>query len=55
LTARYASAVLFGIQVGGFLAYVGAAALVIVVSLAATLLPARRAASVDPNTVLRHE
>ena len=46
---------LFGVGPADPAAYVGVAAILGVVALAACYIPARRAASVDPNTALRHD
>jgi putative ABC transport system permease protein len=52
---RAAQSLLFGVGAGDPLALVAAAAVVAGVTLAAAYLPARRAARVDPMSVLRYE
>ena len=52
---RLASAVLFGVKPTDPGALAGAAAVLALVSLAATYLPARRAARVDPVVALAEE
>ena len=54
-SARMISGLLFGIGPADPLALLGAAAVLGTVSLVATLLPARRAALVDPAVALRAE
>jgi ABC-type lipoprotein release transport system permease subunit len=46
---------LFGVEGGDPLALVGAAAVLILVTLAAAYLPARRASRVNPTVALRQE
>jgi len=55
VAARAATALLFGVGTFDVLSFLGAAAALAVVTLAATYLPARRAASVDPAITLRAE
>ena len=52
---RVLSALLFGIAPLDVVTFVAAPVLVAVVAVAACLLPARRAAAVDPTTALRVE
>jgi predicted permease len=52
---RYLSSQLYGIPAYDLLTFGGVAILLILVSLAACLIPARRAASVDPMVALRYE
>jgi putative ABC transport system permease protein len=52
---RLISGMLFGITATDPLTFAGVAALLGVVALLANYLPARRAASVDPNVALRYE
>jgi putative ABC transport system permease protein len=53
--ARFASAVLFGVRPTDPLALAGAMLTLMVVSLAACYIPARRAARVDPVVALAEE
>jgi predicted permease len=53
--ARTVSSILFGIQPADPLAFVATAAVLAAVGLAAAFLPARRAATLEPSQVLRHE
>jgi len=50
-----ARSLLFGVQPGDPVTVAGMAALIVTASLAASYLPARRAARVDPVVALRHE
>jgi putative ABC transport system permease protein len=49
------SSILFGIQPADPLAFVTTACVLLVIGMAAAFLPARRAASMEPSQVLRHE
>jgi len=53
--ARFAEKLLYGVRASDPLTYLSVAALLAVVALAATLLPARRATRVDPAVTLRTE
>jgi len=53
--ARTVSSILFGIQPADPLAFLFTAAVLAAIGLAAALVPARRAATLDPIQVLRHE
>jgi putative ABC transport system permease protein len=53
--ARLISGMLFGITATDPLTFAGVAALLGAVAFLANYLPARRAASVDPNVALRYE
>ena len=53
--ARYVSELLFNTSAHDPLAFVGAAVTILVVSVLATLIPARRATRVDPVVALRAE
>ncbi len=55
LSASALEGLLFGVDPGAPLPYLGAAGLLLAASVAATLLPARRAASVEPAAFLRDE
>lgn len=55
LSASALDGLLFGVEPGAPLPYLGAAALLLAASAIATLLPARRAASVEPAAFLRNE
>jgi ABC-type antimicrobial peptide transport system permease subunit len=54
-SARSFSALLFGVGPGDPLALLGAVAMLAAVAVAATIVPARRAAAVDPVVALRAE
>ena len=53
--ARLLSSMLFGLKPTDLLTFVGALTGVVAVTLAASLVPARRAAKVDPMVALRYE
>ncbi|HEY9229620.1 MAG TPA: FtsX-like permease family protein, partial [Gemmatimonadaceae bacterium] len=53
LLGRFAESMLFGVTPGDPLTYAGVAAVLALVAMAATLLPARRATRVDPALALR--
>ncbi|MGD0666720.1 MAG: ABC transporter permease [Bryobacteraceae bacterium] len=53
--ARYLESLLFEVRHGDPWTYLAAVALLLAVSLAAALIPARRGAKVDPMTALRYE
>jgi predicted permease len=53
--ARLLRSTLFGVQPGDLLSFVAALAGILVVTLAASFIPARRAAKIDPVTALRCE
>jgi putative ABC transport system permease protein len=55
MCARYLSSRLYGISSYDLFTFGGVALLLILVSMAACLIPARRAASVDPLVALRYE
>jgi macrolide transport system ATP-binding/permease protein len=55
LVMRLLSSMLYGVKPTDPLSYAGSAALVILVALAASWIPARRAASIDPMQALRTE
>jgi predicted permease len=55
IATRGAATLLYGLQPNDLLTYAAAIALLIVIALAGSLLPARRAASVDPLEALRYE
>jgi ABC-type antimicrobial peptide transport system permease subunit len=52
---RVLSSLLFGVRPTDALSFVAASLLLLLVTLAASYIPARRAASVDPSSVLRME
>jgi putative ABC transport system permease protein len=52
---RFIASQLYGLEPRDPSTMVAAAGLIVAVSIIATLLPARRAARVDPMTALRHE
>ena len=52
---RLIRGMLFGVTPTDFTTFVGVAAMLAVVALLATLIPARRAAKVDPLVALRYE
>jgi putative ABC transport system permease protein len=53
--SRFMSSLLFGVTASDWLSYSAAAGLLLVAALAASAIPARRAARVDPMTTLRSE
>jgi putative ABC transport system permease protein len=53
--SRVLSGMLYGVQNTDFLTYIAAVLFLIVVACAASLIPALRAASVQPNSALRYE
>jgi predicted permease len=53
--ARTVSSILFGIEPADPLAFLSTAAVLAAIGLAAAFLPARRAATLEPSQVLRHE
>jgi predicted permease len=55
LLTRGTSAILFGLQPNDPFVFVAATALLVVIALLGSVLPARRAASVDPIAALRYE
>jgi len=55
LAARSAAAILYGLKPNDLLTFAAAIALVILIALAGSFLPARRAARVDPMVALRYE
>jgi predicted permease len=55
VATRGAASILYGLQPNDLLTYAAAIALLIVIALAGSFLPARRAASVDPMEALRYE
>ena len=52
---RLVASMLYGLKSWDPATYAGSAAMLILVALAATWIPARRAAGVDPIRALRHE
>jgi putative ABC transport system permease protein len=52
---RYLASLLFGVEARDPVSFVSAAAFLLCVALLATLLPARRAARIDPITTLRQD
>ena len=52
---RYLQSLLFGVRAGDPATFIGVAAVLVVVVLAACVIPARRAMRVDPMVALRHE
>jgi len=54
-STRYLASLLFGIDARDPASFIGAAAFLLCVALAATVLPARRAARIDPLVALRHD
>jgi ABC-type antimicrobial peptide transport system permease subunit len=55
IAVRLMSSMLYGVKPTDTLAFAGSAALVILVAIAASWIPARRAASIDPMQALRTE
>jgi putative ABC transport system permease protein len=55
LLGRAARSLLFGVEAGSPVALGSAAAILVVVTFAASYLPARRASTIDPMVVLRYE
>jgi ABC-type antimicrobial peptide transport system permease subunit len=53
--ARLLSSLLYGVQAWDLAVYAGVPVLLLVVSIVATLMPAMRAARVDPMMALRYE
>lgn len=53
--ARILESVLFGVSAHDPIAFIGAPAVLLAVTIVATLIPMRRATSVDPMTTLRYE
>ncbi len=53
--AQVLGALIFGVQIADLAAFVGTCALLVVVALVAAVLPARRAARLDPIVALRNE
>jgi ABC-type antimicrobial peptide transport system permease subunit len=52
---RFIASLLFGITSGDALTWAGAAAVLVIVALLATIVPARRAVRIDPLAALRQE
>jgi putative ABC transport system permease protein len=52
---RLMSSLLFGVQPTDALTFLSVIALLLLVAMAASYIPARRAAGVDPLVALRHE
>ena len=52
---RYLASLLFGVEARDPVSFVGAGAFLVSVALLATLLPAQRAARIDPLTALRRD
>jgi predicted permease len=52
---RLVKSMLFGVKPDDPMSFLGAAGLLVIIALAAALIPARRAAGVDPMQALRHE
>jgi len=52
---RFIATLLFGVTSGDTITWLGAAAVLVIVSLLATLVPARRAVRIDPLVALRQE
>jgi putative ABC transport system permease protein len=55
LATRFIASLLFGVGAMDVVTYAGAALVLVVVTLGATGVPARRAARIDPLVSLRHE
>ncbi|HXJ38568.1 MAG TPA: FtsX-like permease family protein, partial [Bryobacteraceae bacterium] len=55
MLSRYLETLLYGVSPGDPVAFSGAAALLILISVAACYGPARRATAIDPNVALREE